>query len=161
MLTGARIGELLGLQWKHVNFESRTLEIRQALWEGELVQRKTEASVRTIYFGPLLFDGFRAKKENFTRGEEAQVDYVTSPMVRDPQSGKYRRTRLFALTLGYSRKAVRLPTFRSSSGIWAELVRGKAGCPYFRIAIVGAPLRWFLRHRSGRLQQRAEMRLAR
>jgi transposase len=54
-------------------------------------------------------------------GEEAQVDYGTGPMVRDPQTGKYRRTRLFVLTLGYSRKAVRLLTFRSSSRIWAEL----------------------------------------
>jgi hypothetical protein len=42
-------------------------------------------------------------------------------MVRDPQSGTYRRTRLFVLTLGYSRKAIRLLTFRSSSRIWAEL----------------------------------------
>jgi transposase len=54
-------------------------------------------------------------------GEEAQVDYGTGPMVRDPQTGKYRRTRLFVMTLGYSRKSVRLLTFRSSSRIWAEL----------------------------------------
>ena len=54
-------------------------------------------------------------------GEEAQVDYGTGPMVRDPKTGKYRRTRLFVLTLGYSRKAVRLLTFQSSSRIWAEL----------------------------------------
>jgi transposase len=54
-------------------------------------------------------------------GEEAQVDYGTGPMVRDPHSGKYRRTRLFVMTLGYSRKSVRLLTFRSSSRIWAEL----------------------------------------
>ena len=54
-------------------------------------------------------------------GEESQVDYGTGPMVRDPQTGKYRRTRLFVLTLGYSRKAVRLLSFRSSSRIWAEL----------------------------------------
>ena len=54
-------------------------------------------------------------------GEEAQVDYGTGPMVRDPHSGKYRRTRLFVLTLGYSRKSVRLLVFRSSSRIWAEL----------------------------------------
>ena len=54
-------------------------------------------------------------------GEEAQVDYGTGPMVRDAQSGKYRRTRLFVLTLGYSRKSVRLLVFRSSSRIWAEL----------------------------------------
>jgi transposase len=54
-------------------------------------------------------------------GEEAQVDYGEGPMVRDPQNGKYRRTRLFVLTLGYSRKSVRLLVFRSSSQIWAEL----------------------------------------
>jgi transposase len=54
-------------------------------------------------------------------GEEAQVDYGTGPMVRHPKTGKYRRTRLFVLTLGYSRKAVRLLTFQSSSRIWAEL----------------------------------------
>jgi hypothetical protein len=53
-------------------------------------------------------------------GEEAQVDYGTGPMVRDPQTGKYRRTRLFVMTLGHSRKSVRLLTFRSSSRIWAR-----------------------------------------
>lgn len=54
-------------------------------------------------------------------GQEAQVDYGTGPMVRDPESRKYRRTRLFVMTLGCSRKAVRLLTFRSSARIWAEL----------------------------------------
>jgi len=54
-------------------------------------------------------------------GEESQVDYGEGPMVRDATMGKYRRTRLFILTLGYSRKSVRLLTWRSSSRIWAEL----------------------------------------
>ena len=54
-------------------------------------------------------------------GEEAQVDYGTGPMVRDPHSSRYRRTRLFVLTLGYSRKCVRLLTFQSSTRTWAEL----------------------------------------
>jgi hypothetical protein len=54
-------------------------------------------------------------------GEEAQVDYGTGPLVLDPQSGKYRRTRLFVMTLGYSRKCVRLLVFHSSARIWAEL----------------------------------------
>ena len=54
-------------------------------------------------------------------GEEAQVDYGTGPMVRDGQTGKYRRTRLFVLTLGFSRKCVRLLAFHSSVRIWAEL----------------------------------------
>jgi hypothetical protein len=54
-------------------------------------------------------------------GEESQVDYENGPMVRDPDSGKYRRTRLFVMTLGCSRKRVRLLTFRSSARVWAEL----------------------------------------
>ena len=54
-------------------------------------------------------------------GEEAQVDYGSGPMVRDPHTGKYRRTRLFVLTLGYSRKSVRFLVFRSTTRIWAEL----------------------------------------
>lgn len=54
-------------------------------------------------------------------GEEAQVDYGEGPMVRHPVTGKYRRTRLFVLTLGYSRKSVRLLVWRSSARTWAEL----------------------------------------
>src|ERR1019366_3616102 len=54
-------------------------------------------------------------------GQEAQVDYGTGSMVRDPESRKYRRPRLFVMTLGCSRKSVRLLTFRCSLRIWAEL----------------------------------------
>jgi transposase len=55
-------------------------------------------------------------------GEEGQVDYGgDGPMVRDPSTGKYKRVRLFVLTLGYSRKCIRLLTWRSSAQIWAEL----------------------------------------
>jgi len=54
-------------------------------------------------------------------GEESQVDYGTGPLVRDAATGKYRRTRLFVLTLGYSRKCVRLLTFQSSAHIWCQL----------------------------------------
>jgi transposase len=54
-------------------------------------------------------------------GEEGQVDYGEGPMVRHPGTGKYKRTRLFVLTLGYSRKSIRLLTWASSTQIWAEL----------------------------------------
>jgi len=54
-------------------------------------------------------------------GEEAQVDYGDGPMVRHPETGKYRRSRLFALTLGWSRKTVWLLTWKSSARIWCEL----------------------------------------
>jgi transposase len=54
-------------------------------------------------------------------GEESQVDYGDGPMVRHAATGEYRRTRLFVLTLGYSRKSVRLLVWQSSAQIWAEL----------------------------------------
>jgi transposase len=46
-------------------------------------------------------------------GAEAQVDYGDGPMVRHPETGRYTRTRMFVLTLGYSRKSVRLLTWKS------------------------------------------------
>ncbi len=54
-------------------------------------------------------------------GEEGQVDYGEGPLVRHAQTGKYRRTRLFALTLGFSRKSVWLLAWKSSSRVWCEL----------------------------------------
>ncbi len=54
-------------------------------------------------------------------GDEGQVDYGEGPMVRHPAHGRYVRTRLFVLTLGCSRKSVRLLTWKSSSQRWAEL----------------------------------------
>src|SRR5881409_3171043 len=54
-------------------------------------------------------------------GDEGQVDYGDGPMVRHPDTGKYRRARLFLFTLGYSRKSVRLLTFASSTRRWCEL----------------------------------------
>ena len=57
-------------------------------------------------------------------GEEGQVDYGSGPMVRDAHSGRYRRTRMFVLTLGYSRKAVRILIWQSNTRTWAELHEG-------------------------------------
>ncbi len=54
-------------------------------------------------------------------GEEAQVDYADGPLVRDPVTGKYRRPYLFIMTLGWSRKCVRLLTWKTSAETWARL----------------------------------------
>ena len=53
-LTGARLGELLGLQWKHIDFDGRKLRIEQSLWRGTLVDPKTQGSFRTVLFGEAL-----------------------------------------------------------------------------------------------------------
>jgi hypothetical protein len=46
------------------------------------------------------------------RGREALVDYGNGPAIRDPKTGKYRRSRLLVSMLGYSRRCVRLLTFQ-------------------------------------------------
>lgn len=53
-LTGARLGELLGLQWKQVDLDGRKLRIQQSLWQGQLLSPKTPGSVRTVAFGDVL-----------------------------------------------------------------------------------------------------------
>ena len=54
-------------------------------------------------------------------GEEAQVDWGTGPQVLDSRTGKYRKTRLFVMTLAHSRKSVRLIAWKSGTQVWAQL----------------------------------------
>ena len=52
--SGVRLGELLACQWRHVDFDQRTLRIEQSLWQGQLVLPKTRESKHTIPFGDAL-----------------------------------------------------------------------------------------------------------
>ena len=97
----------------------------KAIWQDLVDDHGFRASYQSVkrFVGKLR--GYRPPEARVVietpPGEEAQVDYGTGPMVRDPVSSRYRRVRLFVLTLGYSRKSVRLLTFRSSTRIWVEL----------------------------------------
>lgn len=57
----------------------------------------------------------------FAPGEEAQVDYGEGALTRNPCTGKYRRPRLFVMTLRYSRRSFRKVVWQSSSETWAKL----------------------------------------
>src|SRR5215469_6055358 len=86
-----------------------------AIWQDLVAETGFRGGYGTVKrFVRKLKSARSTRRDRHRPGEEAQVDYGTGPMVRDPQSGKYRRTRLFVMTLGYSRKSVRLLTFRSS-----------------------------------------------
>jgi len=54
-------------------------------------------------------------------GQEAQVDFGEGAPTRDARSGKYRKPRLFVLSLSFSRYAFRKVVWRSSQQIWCEL----------------------------------------
>jgi transposase len=68
----------------------------------------------------------RQEPEQFDRleflpGEECQVDYGEGALTRHPNSGRYRRPRLFVMTLRYSRRSYRHVVWKSSSEVWARL----------------------------------------
>lgn len=72
---------------------------------GRLVQREPEQ-----------FD-----RLEFAPGEEAQVDYGEGALTRIPGSDRYRRPRLFVMTLRYSRRCFRRVVWNSSKETWAQL----------------------------------------
>lgn len=57
----------------------------------------------------------------FAAGEEAQVDYGEGAMTLSPGSERYRRPRLFVMTLRYSRRSFRRVLWKSSQEAWARL----------------------------------------
>lgn len=54
-------------------------------------------------------------------GKEAQVDYGEGALTLDPRTGKYRKPRLFIMTLGCSRHSYRTSVWNSSQATWCKL----------------------------------------
>jgi len=51
-MTGLRIGEVLALRWKNVDFERNIIQVREAVYEGNLSSPKSKSSIRDIPMGP-------------------------------------------------------------------------------------------------------------
>jgi transposase len=71
---------------------------------------------RLIQSEPAQFD-----RLEFVAGEEAQVDYGEGALTLHPGTGRYRRPRLFVMTLRYSRRSFRRVVWKSSQETWARL----------------------------------------
>jgi integrase len=50
--TGTRIGEILALRWKHVDFERGILQVREAVYDGHFGTPKTASSIADLPLGP-------------------------------------------------------------------------------------------------------------
>jgi len=57
----------------------------------------------------------------FLPGEESQVDYGEGALTVHPRTGRYRKPRLFIMTLRYSRRSFRKTVWKSSAEQWARL----------------------------------------
>lgn len=70
--TGARISEVLGLEWKHVNTDAGVIKIEQRVWQQEVGRPKSEDSNRVLGIGDLV-DRYRAKAAEDGANPEAFV----------------------------------------------------------------------------------------
>jgi integrase len=126
-LTGVRLGELLGLQWKHIDFSSGKLRIEQSLWNRQLVSPKTRGSVRTLPFGEILRQTLVLHRQNslHTRPE----DFVFCKSDGSPlQPDLLRRDVLYPaldrLQIPRALRAAGFHTFRHSAGSFINAETG-------------------------------------
>ena len=66
-------------------------------------------------------DPKRYDRLEFPPGEEAQVDYGEGAPTLCPKTNRYKKPRLFVMTLKYSRKSFRKVVWKSSQEVWAQL----------------------------------------
>ena len=126
-LTGTRLGEVLGLKWKHVDLERRILRIEQSLWRDQLVSPKTAASTRDILLGSALGETLRHHHESSShRGLDDFVFCKKDGSPLDPDV--LRKDALYPILdrLGIPRKkgASGFHTFRHSA---ASIVNAQTG----------------------------------
>jgi len=92
-------------------------------------------SVKRFVRGLKRKDPEQYDRLEFLPGEEAQVDYGTGAPTLPPGGGRYRRPRLFIMTLKYSGRAFRKVVWKSSQETWCRLheeaFRYFGGCPEY------------------------------
>jgi integrase len=59
VVTGMRIGELLALHWRDVDFKCRIIRVREAVYEGHNSTPKTQGGIRDVPMGPALEQALR------------------------------------------------------------------------------------------------------
>jgi transposase/5S rRNA maturation endonuclease (ribonuclease M5) len=93
-------------------------------------------SVKRFVRGLKKKDPKQYDRLEFLPGEEAQVDYGTGALTLY-RNGRYRRPRLFVMTLKYSGRSFRKVVWKSSKKVWCQLheqaFRYFGGCPQYML----------------------------
>jgi transposase len=116
-----------------VRFGRNGVSIYQDLVERFAFTNKYN-SVKRFVRGLKREDPKQFDRLEFLPGEEAQVDYGKGAKTLH-STGKYRKPRLFVMTLKYSRRSFRKVVWKSSKETWAKLheqaFRYFGGCPQY------------------------------
>lgn len=120
--TGMRTSEIDGLKWKYVNFDTRTITIRDTIVNGRPETAKTVGSARDIQMSSIVYDALVAQKE-ITMGKS---DYVFCTNAGTPLDHRNIRMRIWQPTLKRLGLAYRRPyeTRHTAATLW--LAAGEA-----------------------------------
>jgi transposase len=126
--------------WPPAQVEVRVsaCEPHRAFIEAQVRLRRNATAIYQDLVDQFGFDGAYSSVKRFVRrlgarepeqfdrlefapGEEAQVDYGEGAPTRVPGTDRYRKPRLFVMTLRYSRRCFRRVVWKSSQETWARL----------------------------------------
>jgi len=77
VLTGMRIGEILALRWKRLDFERGTIEVAETCSDGKFGTPKTRSSHRVIPMSVVLRDVLESHKQHCIRTESDDLAFCT------------------------------------------------------------------------------------
>jgi integrase len=123
--TGARISEVLGLMWKHVNLATATIKIEQRVWHQEIGKPKSEDSRRVLGIGDLgarfsaMAGGCRTGDEFVFQQKRAPGKPLWDSGVRDALHGA-------AESVGCDFEGLGPHSFRRANITWRQQVGGSA-----------------------------------
>jgi integrase len=117
MSTGLRVGEAVGLTWKHVDLGSNPrILVREQVHAGRRTTLKTPSAVRDVPLSPVLADALRAMRRDGYRGEDAPVFATTAGTPLNPSAVAGRIVKPAAASIGLP--WVHCHTFRRTAGAW-------------------------------------------
>jgi integrase len=123
--TGARISEVLGLKWKHVNLAAATIKIEQRVWHQEIGRPKSEDSRRVLGIGDLA-DRFSALVSGPGAAEEFVFQQKRAPGKPLWDSGVRDALHQAAEAEGCDFEGLGPHSFRRANITWRQQVGGSA-----------------------------------
>jgi integrase len=121
--TGARISEVLGLKWKHVDFKAGTIKIEQRVWRQDVGRPKSEDSRRTLGLGDLI-DRYSAL--SISKADEFVFQQKRAPGKPLWDSGVRDALHKVADAEGCDFPGLGLHSFRRANITWRQEVGGSA-----------------------------------
>jgi integrase len=123
--TGARISEVLGLKWKHVNLAAATIKIEQRVWHQEIGRPKSEDSRRVLGIGDLA-DRFSALVSGPGAADEFVFQQKRAPGKPLWDSGVRDALHQAAEVEGCDFEGLGPHSFRRANITWRQQVGGSA-----------------------------------